>query len=319
MNFSGAAAAIVLATTAVFAQTQPRPVTLVSEVRNAIMTAHDLARAEALVTKARADRGTADPEFLEALSWLGRGALFDKQYDKAEAYAQETRRLTLAALKNTTVDDDAHLEIALGASQEVQAQVSAARGERSEAIAFLNKELATYGKTKLAKRIQKNINLLTLEGRAAPPLEGAEFIGTKRPPSLAELKGKIVVMFFWAHWCPDCKIEGPILAKMYAKYQAHGVTIVAPTQRYGYVAGGANASPDEELKYMVQVREQFYPFLADLPVPVSVVDHQRYGVSTTPTMVIVDRQGIVRAYHPGRYTEEELDAELRKLGIGNSN
>jgi thiol-disulfide isomerase/thioredoxin len=314
MNFVRAIAVILVAATSVLtAQTQPRPVTLVSEVRNAIMTAHDLRRAEELVTKARADRGTADPEFLEALSWLGRGALFDKQYDKAEAYAQETRRLTLAALKNTTVDNDAHLEIALGASQEVQAQVSAARGERSEAIAFLNKELATYGKTKLAKRIQKNINLLTLEGHPAPPLDASEWIGTKRPPSLADLKGKIVVMFFWAHWCPDCKIEGPILAKMYAKYQSQGVTIVAPTQRYGYVAGGANASPDEELKYIIQVREQYYPFLADLPVPVSVADHQRYGVSTTPTMVIVDRQGIVRAYHPGRYTEEELDAQIRAL------
>jgi len=312
MNLSGTAAAIVVATTALSAQTQPRPVTLVAQVRAAI-TAHDMAGAEALVAKQRAEKGDSDPETLEALSWLGRGALGERQLDRAESFAQETRRLTLAALKGKTVDDDPHLEIALGASIEVQAQVSAARGERSEAIAFLNKEFATYGRTKLAKRIQKNINLLTLEGHPAPPLEGAEFIGTKPLPSLADLKGKIVVMFFWAHWCPDCKIEGPILAKMYAKYQSQGVTIVAPTQRYGYVAGGANASPGEELKYIIQVREQFYPFLADLPVPVSVVDHQRYGVSTTPTMVIVDRQGIVRAYHPGRYTEEELDAQIRAL------
>src|SRR5206468_11038937 len=109
------------------------------------------------------------------------------------------------------------------------------------------------------------------------------------------------------------KIEGPILAKLFAKYRSQGMAIVAPTQRYGYVAGGASAPPDEELRYIVQIRDQFYPFLATLPVPVSVSNHERYGVSSTPTVVILDRQGIVRLYNPGRLTEEELEAKLRPL------
>ena len=122
-----------------------------------------------------------------------------------------------------------------------------------------------------------------------------------------------MILFFWAHWCPDCKIESPILAKLYAKYQTKGLTIVAPTQRYGYVAGGAPAPPDEELRYMREVRDTHYAFLADLPVPISSANHERYGVSSTPTVVILDRQGIVRLYHPGRLTEDELDAQLRPL------
>ena len=127
------------------------------------------------------------------------------------------------------------------------------------------------------------------------------------------LEGKVVILFFWAHWCPDCKAEGPILAKLYAKYQADGLAIVAPTQRFGYVAGGAPAPPDEELRYMGEVRDKYYPFLAGVPVPVSVANHQRYGVSSTPTVVILDRQGIVRLYHPGQLTEDELEARLRPL------
>jgi len=66
-----------------------------------------------------------------------------------------------------------------------------------------------------------------------------------------------VILFFWAHWCPDCKAEGPILAALYAKYQPQGLAIVAPTQRFGYVAGGAPASPDEELRYMREVRDKY--------------------------------------------------------------
>ena len=289
-----------------------RPVTLVSEVRAAI-AAHDLAQAESLVVQRRSRDGTT-PEVIEAVSWLGRGALAEKQDDRAEQYAAEAQRLAVAALGSRSVDEDAKLASALGGAIEVQAQVSANRGARSDAIVFLERELKRYRNTGIAKRIQKDINLLTLEGHPAPPLELTESMGAPLSGATAKaLEGKVVVLFFWAHWCPDCKIEGPILAKLYARYQAAGLAIVAPTQRFGYVAGGAPATPEEELRYMETVRDKYYPFLAGVPVPVSVANHQRYGVSSTPTVVLLDRQGIVRLYHPGSLTEDELDAQIRPL------
>ena len=289
-----------------------RPVTLVSEVRAAI-AAHDLARAEALIVERRAREGTTS-EVIEAVSWLGRGALAEGRNDSADQYAAEAQRLALAALGSRSVDTDAKLATALGAAIEVQAQVSVNRGERSDAIVFLERELKTYRNTGIAKRIQKDINLLTLEGHPAPALELSESLGAPLSGATAKaLEGKVVILFFWAHWCPDCKAEGPILAKLYAKYQAEGLAIVAPTQRFGYVAAGAPAPPDEELRYMREVRDKYYPFLASVPVPVSVANHQRYGVSSTPTIVILDRQGIVRLYHPGSLTEDELGAHLRPL------
>jgi thiol-disulfide isomerase/thioredoxin len=289
-----------------------RPVTLVSEVRAAI-AAHDLAQAESLVVQRRSRDGTT-PEVIEAVSWLGRGALAEKQDDRAEQYAAEAQRLAVAALGSRSVDEDAKLASALGGAIEVQAQVSANRGARSDAIVFLERELKRYRNTGIAKRIQKDINLLTLEGHPAPPLELTESMGAPLSGATAKaLEGKVVVLFFWAHWCPDCKIEGPILAKLYARYQAAGLAIVAPTQRFGYVAGGAPATPDEELRYMETVRDKYYPFLAGVPVPVSVANHQRYGVSSTPTVVLLDRQGIVRLYHPGSLTEDELEAQIRPL------
>jgi thiol-disulfide isomerase/thioredoxin len=291
---------------------QAAPVTLVSEVRAAI-AAHDLAQAEALVVQRRARDGTT-PEVIEAVSWLGRGALAEKQDDRAEQYAAEAQRLAVAALGSRSVDEDGKLAAALGGAIEVQAQVSANRGARSDAIVFLERELKTYRYTSIAKRIQKDINLLTLEGHPAPPLDLTESMGAPLSGATAKaLEGKVVVLFFWAHWCPDCKVEGPILAKLYAKYQAAGLAIVAPTQRFGYVAGGSPATPDEEFRYMETVRDKYYPFLAGVPVPVSVANHQRYGVSSTPTVVLLDRQGIVRLYHPGSLTEDELEGKLRPL------
>jgi thiol-disulfide isomerase/thioredoxin len=297
-------------TVAVFTPQAARPVTLVSEVRAAI-AAHDQARAESLVAERRSAQGDT-PETIEAMSWLARAAQADGQLDRADRLAGETQRLAVAALGKRRVDEDPHLAVAIGAAIEVQGLVGVARGQRSEAIAFMQRELSTYRGTVIHKRIQKNLNLLTLEGHPAPALDLSESIGP-RPPTAQELKGRVVVLFFWAHWCSDCKIEGPILAKLLTKYESKGLAIVAPTQRFGYVAGGKAAAADEELRYIIEVRDKFYPFLATQPVPVSVANHERYGVSSTPTVVILDRQGIVRVYHPGRLTEEDLEAKLRPL------
>ena len=288
-----------------------RPLTLVGQVR-AALNEKDFARAEALVAAERREKGDT-PEALAALSWLARGAQADRRAADAEKLAIEAQSLAVKALGKRSPDDDANLAAAIGAGIEVQAQLGVDRGERSSAIAFLERELATYAGTALGKRIQKNINLLTLEGRPAPPLERNEWIGTVQPPTLADLKGKVVVVFFWAHWCPDCKVEGPILQKLYEKYRIQGLTIVAPTMRFGYVAGGKAAPPDEELRYIVQIRDQFYPWLAELPTPVSAANHQRYGVSSTPTLAIVDRSGVIRTYNPGRLTEADLETRITAL------
>jgi thiol-disulfide isomerase/thioredoxin len=298
---------LLLAVTAAQAgQSQP----LIPAVREAIAQ-QDFARGEKLIDAYRAGEGVT-PVMLEALSWLGRGALAAKQWDNAEEYAQEAYDLSLTALKGRSMDQERHLPIALGAAIEVLAHVRAARGARSEAVHVLNQELRKYRDTSLAKRIQKNINLLSLEGQAAPAIDVSDHLGAA-PPALDALKGKVVVLFFWAHWCGDCKTQGPILGRLLAKYRQHGVTVLAPTQRYGYVAGGQNASPEEEARYIDQVRETQYDFLKGQPIPLSAANHQRYGVSTTPTLVLLDRDGIVRLYHPGRMSEEELDPLLRRL------
>ena len=303
--------ALTLALSALLFIGQPaRPVTLVAEVR-AALTAHDLSRAEAIVDKRRAEQGNT-AEVLEAASWLGRGALADGKLDQAEKYAIDVQKQIVAALAGRPVDVDPKFATALGATIEVQAQVAAARGARSEAVTYLQRELEKYRSTSMLKRIQKNINLLTMEGQPAPALDRSEFIGPT-PPSAQDLKGKVVLLFFWAHWCGDCKAQSPVLARLLDKYQSQGLTIVAPTQRYGYVARGASTTPDEELRYIVQIRDELYPFLKTLPVLTTAANHDKYGVSTTPTIVIVDRQGAVRLYHPGQMTEEALDAKLRPL------
>jgi len=170
--------------------------TLVDNVR--ILISHnELAAAERAVQAYRKQSGST-AECAAALSWLARGALDARQLDRADAYAIETRKLSDQLLHTRKLDADPWLPTAVGAAIEVHAQVLAAHGERGNAVDFLRQQLALFGTTTLHERIQKSINLLSLEGKPAPPLEEADWLGSK-PAALAALRGHPLLLFFWSH------------------------------------------------------------------------------------------------------------------------
>ncbi|HUS04983.1 MAG TPA: redoxin domain-containing protein [Bryobacteraceae bacterium] len=284
---------------------------LVNDVRSAIAE-NNFTHAENLIRNYRKQSGTT-PEMLEALSWMARAEFARKQLDAAEKHAVETQNLVAEYLKRRPgVDAENHLPIALGAAIEVEAQVTAARGERDQAVTFLRTQLAAYRNTSIATRIQKNIHLLSLEGKPAPALDTGEYLGVK-PPTLASLKGKAVLLFLWAHWCGDCKNLVPELARLGNDFSARGLVVIGPTQRYGYAERGRDVVPAEELKYIDAIRRQFYAPLLTMPVPVSQQNFLNYGVSTTPTLVLIDRNGTVAMYHPGHMSYEELSRRVNRV------
>jgi thiol-disulfide isomerase/thioredoxin len=285
---------------------------IIDDVRSSISRGN-FAAAESAIKAYEAQNGTT-PESIEAFSWLGRGALQAHQYDKADAYATKTEQRVQAQLKKTfsNLDAEPHLPIALGAAIEVQAQSTAALGERGAAVDYLQKQLKLYFNTSIRARIQKNLNLLSLEGKPAPPLRISEHLGAT-PKPLSAYRGHPVLLFFWAHWCSDCKSDIPVVRRLMDDYAGKGLVLIGPTQRYGYGAGGADLSPAAELKYIEDVRQRFYSPLNGMPIPLSQENFKRYGASTTPTLVLVDAKGVVRMYHPGAMSYDDLRDKLQPL------
>jgi thiol-disulfide isomerase/thioredoxin len=283
---------------------------IVDNVRVALMQ-NNFAAAEAQLSSYRNQRGT-DAEYVEAYSWLARAELDSGQYEQAAESAKQTKAMVVEQLNTRALDAEPHLPIALGAALEVQSQALAARGQKAQAVAVLQSALRTYGNTSIHDRIQKNLNVLSFVGKPAPALKSDEKSDESKV-SPAQLKGTVVLLFFWAHWCGDCKAEAPIITQLRSEYAGKGLNVIGPTRLYGYTAQIEHARPSDELRYIDAVRHRFYSGLLDTPMPISKYNFEVYGASTTPTLVLVDRMGKVAWYHPGAVPYGELRGEIEKV------
>ncbi len=281
-----------------FAILAPASAAVISDVRYKI-SAGDLASAEALVEDYQR-ANDVNSEYAAAVSWLARGALTLGQVDTSARYLAETKRLTAALLRDKHVDDDNFLQAAVGASIEVEAQILAVRGQRDKAVAYLESELTHWKNYWIEARIHKNLDLLTLEGRPAPELDAA-------------YRGKPVLLFLWAHWCGDCKAQSPVIARLKQKYGPRGLQVIAPTRRYGELAKVAHPTADQEDQEIERVWKASYAGLDGAAHPIGDAMMMQYGVTSTPTLVLIDREGIVRMYRPTRMTEAELSRRIEAL------
>ena len=243
----------------------------------------------------------------------GTCASFAERWDLAEQYASEAYEGSLELMKERPLDAERFLPTALGAGIEVLGRTFDAQGDRARAVTFLGTARQEFAGTSIETRIQKNFLLLSLEGESFPALEVDDYLGGVQPPTPDDLKDKVVVFFFWAHWCPDCKRQEPILTALHEEYSDQGLVVVGPTQLYGFVSRGQNATPEEELAYLNGDYTAQFPLPPFMSVPIRNDNFLNFGVSTTPTLVIVDRDGIVQRFNPGDLSHEELAGLIKPL------
>jgi thiol-disulfide isomerase/thioredoxin len=111
----------------------------------------------------------------------------------------------------------------------------------------------------------------------APDVPIAGVAGVER---LAELRGKVVLVNFWATWCPYCRHEMPAMQAFYADYRARGFEIVA---------WSLDDSADQVAAFM---RAEGYSFPA--PMADRAITAAFGGVDRLPTSYIIDRDGVIR-------------------------
>ncbi len=260
------------------------------------LSAGDLASGEAAAEDYRRTTGV-DAEYLDAVGWLARGAQMLGRREKAAEYAAELRKAIPA--------EEPGFLVPFGAAIEVEGRLRLAADGRGAALRYWEMELARAKDPSLRSRIRKNMNLASLEGERAPEIGGAG-------PRLAGFAGRPVVLFFWMAGCGDCKAEAAKVARLAAKY-APEVAFLAPTRLYGRAGDVKDPTPEAESAFIEKFWAETYPGLAAVPRPVDTETMIRYGVSATPTWVLVDGRGAVRLYAPTRLTEAELSRQIESL------
>jgi peroxiredoxin len=123
-----------------------------------------------------------------------------------------------------------------------------------------------------------------------------------KPFRLQNLRGKVVVLDFWAVGCPPCRVQMPRLQALQRKYKPQGLQIVGVTQM--------DPRPQEARKALHELGVS-YPALLDPGERIGKL----YQLEAHPTTVVIDRQGVVRRFETGFLMgdEKELEAALRPL------
>ena len=147
---------------------------------------------------------------------------------------------------------------------------------------------------------------------AAPEIEVDEWIGQRRG-SLAALRGRVVLLDFWATWCGPCKATIPKLSSLQRKYADAGLVVIGMTNFFGE-AEGEPMTPERELEYLRQYRKT-NNISYDFAVADDEKNDARYGIGSIPTAVLIDRKGRVRHVVVGVYpgSDSELTSAVKKL------
>jgi thiol-disulfide isomerase/thioredoxin len=231
----------------------------------------------ALDTAKKAVAAAGENKTLAAQAHLVRGSLFtataSKPGDKKLREAEEEFR---AALALTPEQSTAHRNLGIALIKE---------GRDAEGVAELNLFIAAPGNS--AKSVEEARAIIANPVRAREPfapdfaftsLEGARV-------SNAALQGKVVLLDFWATWCPPCRESVPVIAALHKKYAGKAFELV-----------GISADGDEQtLKMFVERNRMNWTEYLDLSGSVG----DSFNVDSYPTYIVVDKQGVVQYRQSG--------------------
>ncbi|MDR4171945.1 TlpA family protein disulfide reductase [Bacillus nitratireducens] len=138
-------------------------------------------------------------------------------------------------------------------------------------------------------------------GKSAPDFELTKLDGAK--VKLSDLKGKKVILNFWATWCGPCQQEMPDMEAFYKEHKEN-VEILAINYTPSEKGGG-----EEKVRNFAKEKGITFPILLDKNIDVTTA----YKVITIPTSYFIDTKGVIQDKFIGPMTQKEMEKQVAKL------
>ncbi|HEY6463298.1 MAG TPA: redoxin domain-containing protein [Polyangiaceae bacterium] len=147
---------------------------------------------------------------------------------------------------------------------------------------------------------QDDMMRMDLVGSFAPPLKDIEVVRGSFPSSIGSMRGRVVLLDFWATWCGPCRVVIPKLDALQARFGAQGLSVL-----------GVSTEEPQDVAVFTQRMGMNYGVGADRHGQTT----RSYGVGSLPTLIVIDKRGVVRDVAIGYDPSEDarLESMVRAL------
>jgi peroxiredoxin len=140
-------------------------------------------------------------------------------------------------------------------------------------------------------------------GNLAPNFQLNDLQG--KTVTLSDLKGKAVLLNFWATWCPYCQAERPTIQQIYNDWQSKGLVVLTVD-----IIGSTATETPANLADFMKSHNYSFPVLLDSNRDAT----KNYGIKFTPTNILIDKNGVIQEIQTGGYpSKSAMEASLTKL------
>ena len=243
------------------------------------------------------------PELLSLYLYF---ALYSNDQDILKEYAQKFLDSPSIPGEFTVYKTDIYRKLAAVAVHE---------NDLDKAKELLEKGIAEVSSTTKRALMESELNQLALIGTSASDIFAETWFNSS-PVSLDSLRGRVVVLDFWAPWCASCRTLIPNLNKLYEQYKDNGLVMIGLTRLYGKYSDETDnkglVSKNEELdlinRFLVR-HNVAYPSA----IAVESVNTVNYRVKSIPTLVFINKKGGIDCISVGAGQEQFIESKIKKL------